>query len=222
MQRTFEDLVNHPKLRVQATHWASLIESAGITESSVAKARATFDSIASHRSTIRSRAQLPDAVCYEALLSVYAHHKEIDSIKDLIISAIRSGTHLTAYVANIVIRAFSSSGASGLEDARAIFAQMQDPPAGLAASGNHGPRQRGAGNDAHELETPAAPPVNADQAWSSIYREPSTYEEMIRAEVAHRHFDEAKQLLEGMKHRGFPAPLIGRAASLLAEAPQSA
>ena len=47
-----------------------------------------------------------------------------------------------------------------------------------------------------------------------VYREPSTYEAMIRAELSYGHTDRASALFERMKARAFPAALLNRARAM--------
>ena len=50
-----------------------------------------------------------------------------------------------------------------------------------------------------------------------VFREPSTYEAMIRAELLHGNTRQALAVLERMKARAFPAALIGRARAMFDE-----
>ena len=219
LEHTFRELAAHQKLKVQGTHWASLITSYGVYQKIPAKAREVFDSIASHPSTRRFKAELPDAVCLEALVGVYAAHNQYQDMHQALHHAAQRGIHLTAYGANLFIKAYAASGSSGIEQARSIFDQMQDPPVGVAAAGNHGPRLHGAGAAQVPSRDPAfATPADPSNPWSSIFREPSTYEEMIKAELSQGHIPAAQSLLQRMHSRAFPPPIIMRAEALIQEA----
>lgn len=108
----------------------------------------------------------------------------------------------------------------GLVEARRVFDAMIDPPAGIAAAGNHLPRHHGAGALGMRRERMPVRP-NREQALdranmlgAHVYREPSTYEAMIRAELSYGHTDRASALFERMKARAFPAALLNRARAM--------
>ena len=98
---------------------------------------------------------------------------------------------------------------------------MIDPPAGIAASGNHLPRHHGAGalgmrreriairsdSSSNELD-------RANVLGALVNREPSTYEAMIGAELAYGHIERAQKILTRMKARAFPAALLNRAQAM--------
>lgn len=93
-------------------------------------------------------------------------------------------------VNNTLIRSHAAIGE--IEAARDIFNGMSDPVSGVAASGNH----------AMDL-----PNTEADQP---VYREPSTYETMIRCEVTIGEKGKAEALLQQAVDRAFPTAIISR------------
>ena len=112
---------------------------------------------------------------------------------------------------------YAQDGPMGLVEARRVFDAMIDPPAGIAAAGNHLPRHHGAGAlgirrerlPAHSSRQEHAPD-RANVLGALVNREPSTYEAMIRAELAYGHTDRAQAILTRMKARAFPAALLNR------------
>ena len=68
-----------------------------------------------------------------------------------------SGVHMTAYIANLLIKGYASVGE--LERARDIFESLQDPQEGVAAPHNHAP---------HQNKQPSTIPVPAD---APVFRE---------------------------------------------------
>lgn len=63
---------------------------------------------------------------------------------DLVPSFVRrlhdTGIHMTAYIANSLIKGHATAG--DIEQARAIFESMHDPPMGVAAYNNHAGSER--------------------------------------------------------------------------------
>lgn len=170
-------------MQVQGTHWASLIHSWGCVRKDLDRAVEIFETIASHPSSASSRTPLPDAVAYESLLSVFVAHHRTDLMHPYLDRMREAGIHLTAYVANLLIRGYAQEGR--LDAARAVFEQMQDPAAGIAASGNHPPRQPGAGAGviADAVVQDSLGLTGTGTSFAEVFREPSTYEAMIRAEL---------------------------------------
>ncbi|CEH15512.1 FOG: PPR repeat [Ceraceosorus bombacis] len=236
MESIFNQLVMDQDAQVNGTHWASLINAYGAAD--VDRAIAVFESIARHPSTLartswqagvhyKPSTAMPDSVAYEALLGVLLQHGRVDLVQQYI-DRMRADASvgLTAYVANLVIRAFSSEGTSeGLARARAVFNEMRDPPVGMAAIGNHpmGHRQHHAGagpSDGISHEPTPAEVARASQhhlahAMRDVQKEPSTWLELIRAEVAAGQKAEAARLADRMAERGYPAALVMRGRELL-------
>lgn len=129
----FSQLVADPNVKVQGTHWASLITSAGIHQSNLEEAISIFESISTHPSTPLDKSSgkptLPDAVSFEALLSVFIHHSRSDLMKSWVQRIQQNSTESlnpTAYIANVLIRGYSTNS---IEEAREVFEEMVDPPA---------------------------------------------------------------------------------------------
>lgn len=137
MDNVFERLVRDPQVPVQGTHWAALINAWGCVRKDLDKAIAIFDSIATHPATARSSGPLPDAVCFEALLNVLITLRRTDLIPLYCSRLPTYGIHMTAYIANLLIKGYAAVG--DLEKARDVFESLVDPPEGVAAPNNHAP-----------------------------------------------------------------------------------
>jgi pentatricopeptide repeat protein len=200
MQKVFDQLLADPTVTVQGTHWAALINAWGCVSKNLDKALEIFDSIAKHPSTLRSRASLPDAIIFETLINVLVTLRRMDLVPG-IVEQIHKSIHPTAYICNSLIKGYAASG--NIEEARRTFEGLLDPPMGVAASFNH---------TAHERDTPFFVPIN-----TPVYREPSTWEAMLRAELGAGNRDRAVLLLERMKTRMFPDALTSRIRRILRE-----
>jgi len=198
----FNQLVARRDLQVQGNHWASLITAWGCSCKDVERAAAIFDSIPAHPTTMQSKLQLPDAQTWEAFINVLVTQHRFDLLGSTLENLRRSGVHMTAYIANVVIRGYASAG--DIEQARAVFESMHDPPEGMAASYNHFAYQ-----DHSSIPVSSAVPV---------YREPSTYEAMIRAEMGAGERERAMSLLERMESRHFPPAVEARIRGLVNQA----
>jgi pentatricopeptide repeat protein len=137
MEKTFTQLVEDKSVTVQGSHWAALINAHGCVGKDLDRATAVFDSIEKHPSTLRSRAQLPDAVAFEALINVFVTLRRTDLVPTYLERLQRSGVHMTAYIANLLIRGYAAAG--NIEEAREVFESLADPPVGVAAPHNHAP-----------------------------------------------------------------------------------
>ena len=96
-----------------------------------------------------------------------------------------------------------------LDRARAIFFALADPPSGVASAGNH-PVDR---HPKHHHQGTTPPVTNVDVP---TYREPSTYEAMIRAELGAHEPLRAREVLAMAEQRAFPPAVIARIQKLLA------
>lgn len=220
-QAVFARLVADRLVGVQGTHWASLLHTQGTVLHDLDRALETFESIAEHapagpRNGIST---VPDAVVYESLFSVFVAHGRTDLMPAYLARMVSQGILPTAYIANLLIKGYAQDGPLGLVEARRVFDAMIDPPAGIAAAGNHLPRHHGAGalgmrreRVGHGSRGHAVDRANVLGAL--VNREPSTYEAMIRAELSYGHQDRASALFEKMKARAFPVALIHRARAL--------
>ncbi|CCL99002.1 uncharacterized protein FIBRA_01010 [Fibroporia radiculosa] len=199
-EAVFERVTSGSRPLVQGTHWASLINSWGCAQKNLERALAIFDSIASHPSTRRSGTVLPDAVIFEALINVLVTHRRTDIIPQYMQRLESHGVHMTAYIANLLIKGYAAVG--DIERSREIFESLADPPEGVAAPHNHAP---------HDNEAAAAPvPTNA-----LVYREPSTWEAMVRAELGNANRDEAIALLQRLQARKFPPAVYNRISGIM-------
>lgn len=157
MEKVFQDLVADSSVSVQGTHWAALINAYGCVHKDLDKALQVFDSIATHPSTNSRNSPLPDAVVYEALINTLVTLRRMDLMPAYIERLQASSVHMTAYIANLLIKGYASVGE--IERSREIFESLQDPQEGVAAPHNHVPHQNKQAN--------ASPiPVNAP-----VYRE---------------------------------------------------
>ncbi|KDQ14133.1 hypothetical protein BOTBODRAFT_32920 [Botryobasidium botryosum FD-172 SS1] len=194
MEQVFARIVSDSSVKVQGTHWAALINSWGCISKDLDKAIAIFDSIATHPSTARSATAMPDAVVYEAMINVLVTNKRMDLIPTYLERLRNSNVHMTAYIANFVIKGYAALG--DVTRAREVFESLQDPPTGVAASHNHASHE----GDSTAPVDPSAP----------VYREPSTWEAMVRAELGAGERQRALDLLERMDHRMFPPAVVTR------------
>jgi len=196
--RTFATLCADKSVQVLGTHWGSLINAYGCVQKDLDRAIEVFESIPSHHST-RKGSPMPDAVSYEALINVFVTLRRTDLIPVYMDRFQSSGVHMTAYIANLLIKGYAVAGE--LEKARGVFASLLDPPTGVAAPNNHAP---------HEFNATAPIHPNAP-----VYREPSTWEAMIRAELGNGNREEAVALLERMQARQFPAAVYSRIGGIM-------
>lgn len=156
MEQTFAKLCTDNSVQVLGTHWGTLIYAYGCVQKDLDRALDVFESITSHPST-RKDIPMPDAVAYEALINVFVTLRRTDLISVYMDRFQSSGLHMTAYIANLLIKGYATAGE--LEKARSVFAGLVDPPTGVAAPNNHAP---------HELDTTAPIPPHAP-----VYREVS-------------------------------------------------
>jgi pentatricopeptide repeat protein len=160
MEGVFHQLESTSGLQIQGTHWASLIHAYGCVQKDLDKAIATFDNIYKHPSSARSPVALPDAVTYEALLNVLVTHRRSDLIPTYIERLQSSKVHMTAYIANLIIKGYAATG--DLDKAREFFERLQDPPEGIAAPNNRAPHHEGS-------------PSSTTSALGPVYREVSLF-----------------------------------------------
>ncbi|THH16919.1 hypothetical protein EW146_g3796 [Bondarzewia mesenterica] len=200
MEATFSNLLADGTVQVQGSHWAALINAYGCVAKNLEKAISLFDSIATHRSTIRSGLQLPDAVTFEALINVLVTLRRTDLMPQYIERLRTSSVHMTAYIANLFIRGYAAVG--DIEKAREIFEGLVDPPVGVAAPNNHTP------HDAASSPSSASPN-------DPVYREPSTWEAMVRAELGNGNRNEAVALLERIQARHYPESIYNRISGIM-------
>jgi hypothetical protein len=101
-----------------------------------------------------------------------------------------------ADISNVIIRAYSVGGK--IEQAREAFNALSDPPSGVAAAGNH------------SAEKQKSSLSSSSESSELVYREPSTYEAMIKAEMTVGETERALELLYKAKARAFPPAIINK------------
>lgn len=102
----------------------------------------------------------------------------------------------------MIIRAYTVTG--DIEKAREAFGALADPPSGVAAAGNHSKEKT------EDLPIEASPDPDAAAGNAPVYREPSTYEAMIKAEMSVGDPAKAQELLQRAVARAFPAAIINK------------
>ncbi|KAJ7190922.1 hypothetical protein GGX14DRAFT_603020 [Mycena pura] len=180
MERIWETLRADTSVEIQGNHFASLINAYGCVQKDLDRAIAVFDSIPTF-----PRAPRRDALVFEALINTLVAHRRTDLMPNYIALMHGEGVHMTAYIANFLIKGYADVG--DMAQARAIFEGLVDPPSGVAAAHNHAP---------HE---PSLSPVI--DPMEPVYREPSTWEVMVRAELGSGNRENAAALLERLRAR---------------------
>ncbi|TDL14654.1 hypothetical protein BD410DRAFT_902955 [Rickenella mellea] len=198
MEDVFDRIVKDPNVSVQGVHWAALINAYGCVSKDLDKAINVFDSIETHPTTVKSHSSLPDAVTYEAIFNVLVTRRRADLIPQFADRLANSNIHMTAYIANLLIKGYAAAG--DLVRARTIFESLADPPVGVAAPNNHTP---------HETSKPKRVPSGP------VYREPSTWEAMVRAELGQGNRDAAVALLDRAAARQFPQAVFQRISGIM-------
>ena len=146
-------MVADPHVSVQGTHWAALINAYGCAKKDLDKAIEIFESISSHPSTRKARTRLPDEVVFEALMNVFVTLRRPDLMAEYQARMPALGIRMTAYIANFLIKGFAASGK--IEDARALFESLADPPTGVAAPNNHSPHEDQSSSSSPVMKVPA-------------------------------------------------------------------
>lgn len=122
---------------------------------------------------------------------------------------ISEGAQTTTYIQNVLIKAFASEGQ--IERAREIFGLMQDPPMGklLHSFPTEATIFDSEANSFLRLWVAvglAAPSSSSENTTDNspagvVYRQPSTYEAMVRAEVGYGERQRAVELCDQMETR---------------------
>lgn len=193
MEEVFRELKAQPE-KLNNTHFASLLNAYGCVTKQLGTAIEIFHTIPQHGIA-------RDAVAYEALVNALIANKRTDLIDEYMQKMAEDQVHMTAYVANFLIKGYANHG--DLEKARAVFEAMVDPPVGVAAPNNHAPHDPSA-----VVNVPVEEPV---------YREPSTWEAMIRAELGAGDRERALALLERLGARGYPEAVFQRISGVLVD-----
>lgn len=113
-----------------------------------------------------------------------------------------------ADIYNTLIRAHAVTG--NLEKARAIFESLADPPSGVAAAGNHASEKEKKSSAIEDASVPSDSLTSLTSGNMIVYREPSTYEAMIKAEAAAGETDRAQALVQRAIGRAFPTAIIAK------------
>uniref|UniRef100_A0A8H8CLR2 Pentacotripeptide-repeat region of PRORP domain-containing protein n=1 Tax=Psilocybe cubensis TaxID=181762 RepID=A0A8H8CLR2_PSICU len=195
MEATFAQLQKHTEVPITGAHFASLINAYGCVNKDLDKAISIFETM--HKVP---RAPAPDAVVFEALINAIVAHKRTDLIPVYVSKMSESGVHMTAYIANFLIKGYAN--VNDMNQARAVFESLLDPPTGVAAPNNHAP---------HDSNTPGVPVMEP------VYREPSTWEVMVRAELGCGNRRGALALLERLRERQYPEAVYNRISGVLTD-----
>ncbi|GAA5823166.1 hypothetical protein JCM10212_004253, partial [Sporobolomyces blumeae] len=207
MQHVFGRLARHKRVSVSGAHWASMIHAYGTVAKDLDRAIALFDSIPHHPTTRNNpNGPLPDAVVYEALLNAILANGKPEMCEKYLAEMKQKGVRMTAYVANTLIKGYAAQ--NNFAAARAIFYAMQDAPVGVASYGNHAV-------DRHPKHQQPFVPAPAD---APVYREPSTYEMMVKVELKAGDAHAASRIVKMAEARAFPPAVINRLHHILTEA----
>ncbi|KIK68843.1 hypothetical protein GYMLUDRAFT_34832 [Collybiopsis luxurians FD-317 M1] len=196
MEQVFQELVRNPRLELQGTHFATLINAYGCIAKDFDKAIAIYHSIFSH-----PRKPIADALVFEAVANVCVAHRRIDFMPQLINKMNELGIHMTAYIVNVMIKGYAAVG--DIEKSRELFESLVDPPEGVAALHNHAPHEPSV--------TPSVSPM------APVYREPSTWEAMVRAELGSGARNRAAALIERLEARKYPEAVVNRIRGIMVD-----
>ncbi|KAK4688166.1 hypothetical protein P7C73_g1943, partial [Tremellales sp. Uapishka_1] len=197
MERVFSELRADPHVAIQGTHWASRITAYGIYGNDVNKALEVFNSIPG----------VPEPVAWEAILNVLGHKGSLEQLEEMRSRMDEAGAKRTAYVNNALISGYAKTG--NIDKAREVFEGMGDSVTGVAAPNNHPTLLTSSGQVKPSTVTPLPTDV--------VYREPSTYEAMIRAELSAGSRDTAEVICSRMEERRYPVAVYLRARAILDE-----
>ncbi|KAJ7885031.1 hypothetical protein B0H14DRAFT_2699510 [Mycena olivaceomarginata] len=179
MERIWEALRADNRVEIQGNHFATLINAYGCVQKDLDKAIAVFNSIPGF-----SRAPPRDALVFEALVNALVAHRRTDLMPEYVALMHSEGVHMTAYIANFLIKGYADVG--DMAQARAIFE-------GLPGT------------------SPVIDPLEP------VYREPSTWEAMVRAELGSGNRDNANALLERLQARCYPEAVYNRISGILVD-----
>ncbi|KAJ7484597.1 hypothetical protein FB451DRAFT_1084055 [Mycena latifolia] len=196
MEQIWWALQSDKSVELQGNHFASLIYVYGCVQKDMDKAIAVFNAIPS-----TPRAPQRDAVVFEALINTLVAHRRPDLMPEYVSMMTSEGVHMTAYIANFLIKGYADVG--DMDQARTVFEGLVDPPSGIAAVHNHAPHD------------PAASPVI--DPLEPVYREPSTWEAMVRAELGAGYRQNAEALLGRLQARCYPEAVYNRISGILVD-----
>ncbi|CED84883.1 FOG: PPR repeat [Phaffia rhodozyma] len=235
MHKVFEALIQAPTAdaRLEGIHWATLINCHGNVNRDLDTALEIFDSITQRTANAptfgkRQSPVLPDAVCWEALFNAVLMHKRFDVLEKYLDRMIANGAKTTTYIQNVLIKGFASE--NQIERARAIFERMQDPAMGMCFLAFHvflipslsGFEARPGSPWILLIGTMIGIAANSTEVPAGVvYRMPSTYETMVRAELGFGERHRAVELCERMEARLFPPSVMTHVRSLIAGTPSA-
>jgi pentatricopeptide repeat protein len=196
MEAVFHELANNPRLELQGTHFATLINAYGCVAKDLDKALDTYNSIFEH-----PRKPVVDALVFEAIANVCVAHRRVDLMPQLVAKMSGVGVHMTAYIVNAMIKGYAAVG--DIERSRELFESLVDPAEGVAALHNHAPHEPSG--------IPSVSPMEP------VYREPSTWEAMVRAELGSGSRDCAIALIERLEARKYPEAVVNRIRGILVD-----
>lgn len=146
METVFGKLARDPRVAVNGSHWASRINAYGCVNRDLDQAIQVFNDISKTKPNelLRNTYRRPDAVVFEAMINVLVTHRRPDLFPEYIQRMAKLGEHMTAYIANSVIKGYAA--VNDIEKAREIFESMSDPAFGVAAPDNHLPHEPSTAN----------------------------------------------------------------------------
>ncbi|KAJ7235973.1 hypothetical protein C8J57DRAFT_1377200 [Mycena rebaudengoi] len=194
MEQIWAALQEDTSVEIQGNHFASLINAYGCVQKDLNKAIEVFQSI-----PYIPRAQPRDALVFEAMINTLVAHRRTDLMPEYVAMMASEGVHMTAYIANFLIKGYADVG--DMDQARSIFEGLVDPPSGIAALNNHAPHE--------PTSSPVIDPMEP------VYREPSTWEVMVRAELGSGNRDNATMLLDRLRARCYPEAVYNRISGIL-------
>lgn len=204
METVFAELGSDKTVPVQGLHFASLITAYGIYGDNLAKSIKVFESISQRRDGSKL---MQDAVVWEAILNVLAHRGDQSQLDEMRSRMMASGVRATAYVYNVLITGYTRLGA--IDVARELFESMGDSVTGVAAPNNHPALHTSSGF--------LKPSTITQELGDVVFREPSTYEAMIRAELSVGDLDRAGEVMVRMEARGYPYAVVMKVRQVLEE-----
>lgn len=169
------------RFKPQGPLWASMINAWGSVAHDIERTIAIFEACEAS-----SPQTLPDALVYEAMFNALFANGRVDLVPAYMDRMSTHRVHMTAYIANVLIRGYSAAG--DIQRARQIFDTLVDPPLGVAAPHNHFAPQNSLGL----LSVPADAPV---------FREPSSWEAIIGAELRIGQHERAQELMTQLESR---------------------
>lgn len=204
MERIYADLLADRHVQPQGTHIASLITAYGIYGDDLAKAMEIFESPPIGQSPLKTN----DPIVWEAILNVVAHRGTLADLEAMRQRMLATGIRPTAYVYNVLITGYAR--AKRIDEARRIFEAMGDSVTGVAAPNNHPVLLTGSGY--------AKPQTITEEPTNVVFREPSTYEAMVRAEMTSGEVERAQEVVSRMEARGYPWAVFMRVKAVVEDA----